>query len=583
MSPYRFGHTPLSDAQKSNKAEIVDLLRACRTVPQQEAVVSEASEARDKLTARGDLMTAIHQADHLQVGQVLRQAEDKGFAAEILVSTEEQCGQWEKASGREQEESEEDLQMDSPNCTEVAIHCSKPIEEVCHSEKNTLAIMEAVLQIQHSFDNPLASDVMEVLIRRRDQNNVLELFLKRSKADPNVTGEGGRRPLYTALEVGNKQAVQLLLEHGADVNEASKQYTYSPLISLIRNYKLDLNIVLGLLEVLLSGGADQNAHDVDHGLSPIHHVIQSSRSGDAIISMIRVLLRWNADVDSVDRAGLTALQYAAGDAAHRPKQPLVEEERLKVVQFLANNKACINHRKNNGNTALHLAAKSNHCAIIHFLLLRGADSTTKNKSNYTAADLSPEDSNIQRVLVSYMASHQNSLFSHPQTNKVSPKSPKSRCCRQRPKKKLPTENTEDCSLEYCKNGLSNCFKPQSNRNKQQHSVPTTQRPSTAQTKAAQSALLKQAIEFLSERLGKKYIALIRVLNQDLEDTRTNALLDDIKMSFHMEGLPEIAYQGLRRWWERLGNAATLNRLKTALQDIRLFRLKREFEEKFALG
>jgi hypothetical protein len=97
---------------------------------------------------------------------------------------------------------------------------------------------------------------------------------------------------------------------------------------------------------------DYNKLD-EMGMSPLHHVC-ASRGLD--------LARTPIDLASLSiEAGTTKI--------------LKTEDRLKVINFLLDNRAEIDIKASNGKTALHFACYNGYVEIIDLLLERGADTT----------------------------------------------------------------------------------------------------------------------------------------------------------------------------------------------------------------
>ena len=93
-------------------------------------------------------------------------------------------------------------------------------------------------------------------------------------------------------------------------------------------------------------------------------------------------------VDSFDRIGLTALQYAA------------RYNRTDVIHELLQRGADVNKRdRNHGQTALHWSAMNNSTDAIQLLLENGASTTIKDKKGRTPIDFAREYNSQEALLL----------------------------------------------------------------------------------------------------------------------------------------------------------------------------------------
>ena len=202
-----------------------------------------------------------------------------------------------------------------------------------------------------------------------------------------VDGEFGM--LANKVRYNDIGAVKELLASGADINQQSKTYNYTPLI-LACNYNFveiaklliskgaDINIrgkdgssaliAAGsnsqeLVELLLSKGADVNAKMLD-GTGVFTQCIIGILGKRVSIELAEILLSKGANIDeaptSGDAEGYTNLIMAA------------RNNNEKLVRFLIKNGANVNAKTKNGATALSLAVKERHQNIINILKSNGA-------------------------------------------------------------------------------------------------------------------------------------------------------------------------------------------------------------------
>lgn len=141
-------------------------------------------------------------------------------------------------------------------------------------------------------------DLDRALHEAAENGNVEAInVLLEAGADVNARNEDGGTPLHSAAARGHAKAVKRLLKEGADVNAKNKSGV-TPLHVGARKYPY-------LAMVLLEAGADVHAKD-EAGGTPLHHAAYFGR-----VKIARVLLKAGADVHAKDEAGRTALHWAA--------------------------------------------------------------------------------------------------------------------------------------------------------------------------------------------------------------------------------------------------------------------------------
>ncbi|CAG8083174.1 unnamed protein product [Penicillium olsonii] len=154
--------------------------------------------------------------------------------------------------------------------------------------------------------------------------------------------------------------VRILLENGANANGGDKTLGPKPLFAALDIGNVDT------LELILQYGASPHSFD-SRGISAMWW---ASRSGD--VKIVDALLRHGAPVNSID---YTLLMFAAS------------EGQLDMLTFLIEKGADIDARDREGHTALMHAALGAKLSALEILVQRGANVHLQNNQGLTALDL----------------------------------------------------------------------------------------------------------------------------------------------------------------------------------------------------
>ena len=184
------------------------------------------------------------------------------------------------------------------------------------------------------------------LIKQGDIEGVRKMLdngLSTNRSACGPRGKGFISLLHTAVNYGQTNIVQLLLERGADVNQLSDSDDYTPLMVAIRKQNLDM------VRLLIQHGANVNHSVEDDG--------------------------WGATY------GLTPLMLSA------------EYDNSDILQVLIDNGAIVDHREeymetyNTGYTALLYAISYNKRANVKLLLQKGANPNICDVNNVSPLTL----------------------------------------------------------------------------------------------------------------------------------------------------------------------------------------------------
>jgi ankyrin repeat protein len=166
--------------------------------------------------------------------------------------------------------------------------------------------------------------------------------------------------LFVASAKGRAEAVEVLLEAGADVDVRCGLMKRAPLHAAAAGGHIDA------IQRLCEAGADIDILDAKDG-TPLHLAARSGKHGSAVS-----LLRYGADVSTRDRTGATAMIRAADNGD------------LSLVQMLEQAGADIDTGDTSDQTPMFFAAYAGHIEVAEYLLGRGADIgiTTREGQNF---------------------------------------------------------------------------------------------------------------------------------------------------------------------------------------------------------
>jgi ankyrin repeat protein len=188
----------------------------------------------------------------------------------------------------------------------------------------------------------------------RDDLHSIELLVEHG-ANVNAATVEGETPLHWAAQGGDKHIVAFLLSHGASPNVVACEFVWvrvgPPLTGRLKHKQLcwtPLHIAAAhgerdAVELLIKYGADVNVRDAD-GMSPLHCAVARvpGVASEPRLAVARVLVANGAFVSAKDRLGRTPLHLVASDKS---------QGTLTFAEFLVGAGAYVHASDNEGKTA----------------------------------------------------------------------------------------------------------------------------------------------------------------------------------------------------------------------------------------
>jgi hypothetical protein len=185
-------------------------------------------------------------------------------------------------------------------------------------------------------------------------------------------------PLYYAALCGFQDLVEnLIVKYPQHVN-ADGGYYVTPLVAALAGKHFQM------AELLRHSGGDPNVQCLDRS-TPLH---SAACYGD--VEMVQVLLNLEADVNSRNDSGETALNFIYNGPWSSGGVPKCPQSSANVARLLLDRGADINARNDEGQTPLHTATDPELIEVIRVLLERGANVGAEDKQGRTPFSLAKE-------------------------------------------------------------------------------------------------------------------------------------------------------------------------------------------------
>jgi ankyrin repeat protein len=236
------------------------------------------------------------------------------------------------------------------------------VNDYLHRDRSILALATAANY----------TDVMKCLIENGADVNLMD------------SGNLGYTPIEWAARENHVEALQLLLNHKADINKGNTINTNALIGACIGAQK-------DALKLLLKKGANINHTDI-YGRTAVHHICQNAKQwGGAIITetingvtkelknprfkqhteMLKLLLKNSAEVNLESNEGFTPLHYCADTNAHS------------FIPLLIKAGANVNAQNGKGYSPLHAASDKGHLESCKELIKGGANVNVVDHDGFT--------------------------------------------------------------------------------------------------------------------------------------------------------------------------------------------------------
>jgi uncharacterized protein len=213
-----------------------------------------------------------------------------------------------------------------------------------------------------------------------------------------VDGKNYKNPLHEAVRHDYANIVELLLQHGADVNRLD-YYGYTPLLKAAywNSYQA--------AQLLLRWNANLNIQECYYGYTAIHTAVYYGYE-----AMTKLLISAGANLNIQNYSGNTVLHYAA-DAKHEGLSGLFcaivcpffyryHPEQDKIVKVLIAAGVDVNLVNKENKTALWNAVKNDFYKVTELLLKAHASVDIRDDNNKTVFDYT-QDAKILKLLHKY--------------------------------------------------------------------------------------------------------------------------------------------------------------------------------------
>lgn len=239
---------------------------------------------------------------------------------------------------------------------------------------------EEILKRQDASDMSKVNGVFagHTALQAASQNGHVEVIkiLLRNKADVEIEDKDGDRAVHHAAFGDEPGVMEQLARAGADLNARNKRRQTALHIAVNKGHA-------GVVTTLLDLECHPSLQDSE-GDTPLHDSISKKRD-----DMLTLLLDHSADITLTNNNGFNALHHAA--LRGNPSA-------MRILLMKLPRPWIVDEKKDDGYTALHLAALNNHVEVAELLVHQGrANMNLQNVNLQTALHLAVERQHTQIV------------------------------------------------------------------------------------------------------------------------------------------------------------------------------------------
>ena len=242
-------------------------------------------------------------------------------------------------------------------------------------ETDNADVLQAIVGLSANVNatNKWNETALEIALIKGNVNAINILIT--AGAEVNMSDNNSDTYLHNAVRMGcSAQALQAIVDHGADVNSTNKWNQTAVALAL-----MERNV--DAINVLLNVGADPNIAD-DDGDTCLHEVIRIDYSKEMILSIIE----HGANVNAANNQNFTALKMAC------------VKRNIDAVSVLLNAGADVNMADAAGDTCLHEAITGNFSReMLKAIVDNSANVNATNKWNETALELALMEGNVDAI------------------------------------------------------------------------------------------------------------------------------------------------------------------------------------------